>query len=77
MIIQSDDDVDYDDEDDDDMYVWQEAQLARCEAERMASLAESCPQHPPVTMEPITKEMSVAKSSQPPKLLPNNRDSKR
>ncbi|MCJ8745072.1 hypothetical protein PDJAM_G00126110 [Pangasius djambal] len=55
----------------------EEAQLARSEAERMASLAESCSQHPPVTMEPITKEMSVAKSSQPPNLLPDNRDSKR
>ncbi|MCI4390816.1 hypothetical protein PGIGA_G00127200 [Pangasianodon gigas] len=55
----------------------EEAQLARSEAERMASLAESCSKHPPVTMEPITKEMSVAKSSQPPNLLPDNRDSKR
>ncbi|KAK3513215.1 hypothetical protein QTP70_009739 [Hemibagrus guttatus] len=55
----------------------EEAQLARNEAERMASLAESCSQHPPVTMEPVTKEMSVAKSCQPPNLLPDNTDSKR
>ncbi|GAA6111841.1 myomegalin isoform X14 [Tachysurus ichikawai] len=55
----------------------EEAQLARNEAERMASLTESCSQHPPVTMEPITKEMSVAKNCQPPNLLPDNKDSKR
>ncbi|KAF5900432.1 myomegalin isoform X6, partial [Clarias magur] len=55
----------------------EEAQLARNEAERMASLAESCSQHPPVSMEPITKEMSVTKSLQPPNLLPDSRDSKR
>ncbi|TSQ01593.1 Myomegalin [Bagarius yarrelli] len=55
----------------------EEAQFARSEAERMASLAESCSQHSAVTMEPITKEMSVAKSCQPPNLLPENRDNKR
>ncbi|KAL7851051.1 hypothetical protein AOLI_G00214070 [Acnodon oligacanthus] len=43
----------------------EEAQLARSEAERIATLA----QHPSITMETITEEMSVAKSLQPPNLL--------
>ncbi|KAI4871744.1 hypothetical protein NFI96_029487 [Prochilodus magdalenae] len=51
-----------------------EAKLARSEAERMATLA----QHPTITMETITEEISVAKSSQPPILQPeDHRDRER
>ncbi len=45
-----------DDDDDDEVSVWQEAQIARDEAERMVSVAESHSQHPSVTMETAAKD---------------------
>ncbi len=54
-----------DDGGDDEVSVWQEAQLARDEAERMASIAESHSQHPSVTMEMVAKDTPGDTSTQP------------
>uniref|UniRef100_A0A673KY19 Myomegalin-like n=1 Tax=Sinocyclocheilus rhinocerous TaxID=307959 RepID=A0A673KY19_9TELE len=60
-----DDDGDDGGGDDDEVSVWQEVQLARDEAERMASIAESHSQHPSVTMEMVAKDTPGDTSTQP------------
>uniref|UniRef100_A0A8C1MXC9 Uncharacterized protein n=1 Tax=Cyprinus carpio TaxID=7962 RepID=A0A8C1MXC9_CYPCA len=52
-------------DDDDELSVWQEAQLARDEAELRVSMTESHLQHPSVTMEMVPKETSGDMSTWP------------